>query len=187
MRYGILVIAVCMLCLPFVLAESDLLLAESVPTGSVHTTSGITLPDISLPRFSAPVSAANPSGEVTAITFSIRKDDMRVIKGAMPVTGGTLNITNQEILVFTFTGKYTGPAGTYGMLDLYNYGGSYPIKGVPRVDGAIIIPAGKSGTLTSPPYWFAFANNGTYGYSLELFGNKTLAAFVPITVKVRSP
>lgn len=176
LRYSILVFAICMLCSSFVSAEW-------VP-GTVESSTGMILPEVSLSPWDS--ATVNPTGQITAITYIIRQANNNVTKRSLPVTGGTVNITNSEILFFRFTGKYTGPKGTLGMLDLYNYGGSYPLNGTKRVDAAIAIPAGSSGTLTSPPYWFGMnnTNNRSYGYTLELFGNKSLI-LVPITVKVR--
>ena len=175
MRYGMLVFAICMLCVPFVLAESG-------STGLAHASSRISLPDISGSVFTAPASLS-PSGGFTQIAYYVRKSTNKVIKGVMPVTGGQVNITDTDILIFTFQAKYTGPAGSIGMIDLYNYGGSYPLNGTPRVDAAITIPAGSSGTLTSPPYWFNWGNNGLKHFTLEFWGNQTGIA-VPVTINV---
>lgn len=177
LKFGILAFVVCMLCVPFALAESSL-------TAPVYTSSGISLPDISGYNFvPAPVS---PSGRITGITYYIRKSNWNVVKGGIPPDSvGRINITNSEILVFNVTAKYTGPAGTIGMLDMYN-SGTYPIPGIQRADAAVIIPAGKSGTLISVPFWFgqSNANNGTYTIAFELWGNKTLADYSYIYIKV---
>lgn len=162
-RCGILAIAICVLCMPYVLAAS-------YPPDTAPVITGISLPDLPL-HLSGRDSAPPPSLAFTQITYFNRTADKTVVTGRLPLAGGTLLIRSHDIITFRINGRYTGPAGTYAMLDLFNLG-THPLRGVKRVDAAVIINAGTTGILTSPPYWFN-GSTGDYGLVAEFYGNRT--------------
>jgi len=178
MRYGMLVFIVCMICAPFTLAESG-------STDPVPRESSLSLPDASVHVFSA-TKTAFPSQAITSIVYFNRTSLGKIIRGTIPVSPGntsTIVIRSTDILVFKITGKYTGPAGTYAMMDWYNYFDQYPMNGTKRVDAAIIIPTGSSGTLNPPPYWYNY-RVGNNSFTLEMWGNKTaVMQFFTVWVK----
>jgi hypothetical protein len=144
---------------------------------------------LTLPNSAGVVIDPNaPTLTATTLTVSyinayVRRSGQTVLKTTVPVTGGTVSISSSDILSFSITAKYTGVAGTYGMMDLYNIGGTYPMKSVPRVDSAAILASGTATNMRSPPYWFDFANTGTYTLELEIWGGGSLK-LVPITIVV---
>lgn len=135
-----------------------------------------------------PINAMGPDATyntIPAMVYYIRKNDQTVVKGVIPAAGMTINVKGSEILRLGFQGRYSGPAGTYAMLDYYNSGGTWPMKGVPRVDTAVTMGPGVTTTMYSLPFW---ANHGagtigSYPTLLEMWGGGQVK-LVPITINV---
>jgi hypothetical protein len=96
------------------------------------------------------------SAEIKSVTAWVNGEKQNIPFGTID-----LYVTNTDIVTFTATGKYTGPAGTHGMF--------YITETTDVKDTYKIIPEGKTVKIKATQGWTRFTD-GTRTFMITILG-----------------